>query len=148
SGNVSFQYQKAGKTVTDVLKPADLKSFQFNNRTFLVKSFAPGAKGNTQSGMHLLEQLYGSGKVAVYKYHPYDNKLGDVEAEYAYQKPTESAPVSVSGSNFLIFKKGLAKYFADCADLAELANNDEFKKTEDDIIRAARVYAEMCAIKP
>lgn len=148
SGNVSFQYQKAGKDVTDMLKPGDLKSFQFNNRTFVVKSFAPGAKGNTQAGMHTLEQLYASDKVAVYKYHPYDNKLGDVEAEFAYQKSSESAPVSISGSSFLIFKKGLAKYFSDCADLAELANNDEFKKTEDDIIRAARVYAEMCTVKP
>lgn len=148
SGNVVFQYQKGGKNITDVLKPGDLKSFAFNDRKFFVKSFAPGAKGNTQAGMHILEQLYTSDKVSVYQYHPYDNKLGDVETEYAYQKRGESAPVSISGSAFLLFKKGLAKYFSDCADLAELANSDEFKKTEADIIRAARVYAEMCAIKP
>lgn len=148
SGNVVFQHQKAGKDVTDVLKPGDVKSFAFNDRKFFVKSFAPGAKGNTQAGMHILEQLYTSDKITVYQYHPYDNKLGDVETEYAYQKRGEIAPVSISGSAFLLFKKGLAKYFSDCADLAELANNDEFKKTEADIIRAARVYAELCAIKP
>ena len=143
-GNVSFDYMQDGRKASAALSPADLQEFSLNERNFMVMDFVPGAKGNTESKTAIMELLYDGGSIKVLKYYPYDDALGDQSVEYAFHKKADPAPTSTSSTMFLLFNKGLQKYFADCADLAEVAGTGEFKKTEDDIIRAARVYAEMC----
>ncbi|MGK0366345.1 MAG: hypothetical protein ACI85O_003418 [Saprospiraceae bacterium] len=143
-GNVSFDYMQDGRKASGALAPADIKEFTLSERNFMVMDFVPGAKGNTESKMAIMELLYDGGSIKVLKYYPYDDALGDQSIEYAFHKTGDGAPTSTSSTMFLLFNKGLQKYFVDCADLAEVAGTGEFKKTEDDIIRAARVYAEMC----
>jgi len=143
-GNVSFDYMQDGRKASAALAPADIKEFSLNERNFMVMDFVPGAKGNTESKTSIMELLYDGGSIKVLKYYPYDDALGDQSVEYAFHKTGDAAPTSTSSTTFLLFNKGLQKYFADCADLAEVAGTGEFKKTQDDIIRAARVYAEMC----
>ncbi len=143
-GNVSFDYMQDGRKASAALSPMDIKEFSLNERNFMVMDFVPGAKGNTESKTAIMELLYDGGSIKVLKYYPYDDALGDQSVEYAFHKTGDAAPTSTSSTTFLLFNKGLQKYFADCADLAEVAGTGEFKKTEDDIIRAARVYAEMC----
>lgn len=142
-GNVVFSYVKDGRTTEDALDPGTTKEFNLGERHFYVDEFVPGSKGNTESKTGILEILYTSPSIKVLKYYPYDDKLGDQPIEYAFQKG-EEAPVSTSSTSFLLFNKGLSKFFADCTDLAEAAGGGEFKKEEADIIRAARVYGEMC----
>ncbi len=143
-GNISFDYMQDGRKTSAALSPMDLKEFSLNERNFMVMDFVPGAKGNTESKTSIMELLYDGGSIKVLKYYPYDDALGDQSVEYAFHKKGDATPTSTSSTTFLLFNKGLQKYFADCADLAEVAGTGEFKKTEDDIIRAARVYAEMC----
>ena len=143
-GNIKFNYSKDGRTVGSTLDPAQMQGFTLGERNFVVADFVPGAKGNTESKISVLELLYDGGSIQVLKYYPYDDALGNQDVEFAFQKTGEEKPTSTSSTTFLLFNKGLQKYFADCADLAEVAGTGEFKKTEDDIIRAARVYAEMC----
>lgn len=142
-GNVVFQYAQDGRVATGTLNPAEMQGFTLKDRTFIVADFVPGAKGNTESKVSILEQIYDGGSIKVLKYYPYDDALGDQAVEYAFQKEGEAA-TSLNSTMFLLFNKGLQKYFSDCSDLAEVAGTGEFKKEEDDIIRAARVYAEMC----
>ena len=143
-GNISFVHQAEGKDQTKSLKPEDIKSFSFNSRSFLVMDFAPGAKGNKEVGKHILEVLYDSPRIKLLKYYPYDNQLGDKKVEFAFMKTGDTAPTSTSSSAFLIFKRGLAKYFVECADLAEIAGAGDIAHTEEGLMQAARIYAEVC----
>ncbi len=143
-GNVVFTYKVDGKDEKSVLDPAKVKSFQLKDRNFMAMTFTPGAKGNTEAGTHLMECIYDTERIKVYKFYPYDNKLGDVNMEYAFQKASEEAPVSTASTQFLLFKKGMSNYFADCPDLAELAGAGEFENEEDSLIKAARIFAEVC----
>ena len=143
-GNVSFDYMQDGRKASAALAPTDINEFSLNERNFMVMDFIPGAKGNTESKTSIMELLYDGGSIKVLKYYPYDDALGDQSVEYAFHKTDDATATSTSSTMFLLFNKGLQKYFADCTDLAEVAGTGEFKKTEDDIIRAARVYAEMC----
>lgn len=143
-GNVKFSAVIDGRPSDYAIDPAKIKDFMIKDRKFIIMNFTPGAKGNTESKMAIMEQLYDGAAIKVFKYYPYNDQLGDQAIEYAFQKTGEEAPTSTNSTMFLLFNKGLQKYFADCPDLGEAAGSGEFKKNEDDIVRAARVYAEMC----
>ncbi len=143
-GNVVFTYQIDGKDEKSTLDPATVKGFQLKDRNFMAMTFTPGDKGNKEAGTHLMECIYDTERIKVFKFYPYDNKLGDVKMEYAFQKATDEAPISTSSTQFLLFKKGMSKYFADCPDLAELAGAGEFENEEESLIQAARIFAEVC----
>ncbi|KAA3624477.1 MAG: hypothetical protein DWQ02_23040 [Bacteroidetes bacterium] len=147
-GNVVFNYKADGKDVSNSLNPAEIQSFSFNGRSFKVMDFTPGAKGNKTSGKHILEVIYDSPRIQLFKYYPYDDQLGDKKVEFALLKKNEPAPTSTSSTPFLLFKKGLAKYFEDCADLSELAAAGEIAHTEEGLVQAARIYAEVCEERP
>jgi hypothetical protein len=143
NGNITFVYEDAGMEKKHFMDPSKTSAFGFEKRQFSVHPFAPGSDPDAEAKPCILESLYDSEKVNVYVYCPYDDKLGEEDVEFAFQKG-EGELVSTKDTQFLIFKKGLAKYFEDCADLKELAEGGEFKRNEKDIVRAARVYAEMC----
>lgn len=147
-GNIFFSCLKDGRKEEVPLSPETVTSFTFEKRNFMVQPFVSGQKGNTEEKPAILELLYEAPTIKVFKYFPFDDKLGDKQIEYAFQKGSDPNPVSTSSTTFLLFNKGLSKYFSDCPDLAEAAGGGEFKKAEDDIIRAARVYGEMCEVKP
>lgn len=143
-GNVVFTCEVDGEAEKNTLDPTTIKAFQIKERNFMILSFTPGNKGNKEAGNHLMECIYDTDRIKVFKFYPYDNKLGDVKMEYAFQKTSEEVPISTSSTQFLLFKKGMAKYFADCPDLAELAGEGEFENEEDSLIQAARIFAEVC----
>lgn len=147
-GNITFNYKADGKEVVNPLDPSEIQAVAFNGRSFKVMDFTPGAKGNKAAGKHLLEVIYDSPRIKLFKYYPFDDQLGDKKIEFALLKQGEPAPTSTSSTPFLLFKKGLAKYFEDCADLAELAGAGEIEHTEDGLIQAARIYAEVCEERP
>jgi hypothetical protein len=147
-GNVAFNYKADGKDVSNTLNPVEVQEFSFNGRSFKVMDFTPGAKGNKTAGKHILEVIYDSPRIQLYKYFPYDDQLGDKKVEFALMKRGEAAPTSTSSTAFLLFKKGLAKYFEDCPDLAEIATAGEVAHTEEGLVQAARIYAEVCEEKP
>jgi len=43
-----------------------------------------------------------------------------------------------------MFNKGLANYFSDCEDLKTMSNEGGFKLNEEDLVKAARIYSEIC----
>ncbi len=147
-GNVSFNYKADGKDESNSLDPATIQEFSFNGRNFKVMDFTPGAKGNKISGKHILEVIYDSPRIQLFKYYPYDDQLGDKKIEFALMRKGEPAPTSTSSTPFLLFKKGLAKYFEDCGDLSGLAAAGDIEHTEEGLIQAARIYAEVCEERP
>ena len=142
-GTVQFVYLRDGRTTDMPLDPATVQGFSIGDRKFVSMDYTPGSKGNTTSEQALVEVLYESPKINVYKYYPYNDLLNEKKNEFAF-KMADGPMTSTSGSTFLLFNSGLAKYFAACADLATAAKGGEFKHTQDDVIRAARVYAEAC----
>ncbi len=147
-GNVVFEYSVDGKDVSSSLDPAQTQEFSFDGRTFKVMDFTPGAKGNKVAGKHILEIIYDSPRIQLFKYYPYDDQLGDKKIEFAFYRTGEQAPTSTSSTPFLLFKKGMAKYFEDCGDLAEMINAGGVEHTEDGLMQAARIYGEVCEERP
>ncbi|MEZ4993331.1 MAG: hypothetical protein R2824_23110 [Saprospiraceae bacterium] len=142
NSNIYFQPSSEGEAIQIDLEAT--QAFAFNDRQFEVMTYTPGAKGNTESGRHLLEILYAADRIRVLRHYPFDASGENEQVEYAYQKQGQELPVSTLSTEFLIFRKGLANYFSDCADLVSLANEGELKQDEPGIIRAARIYGEMC----
>ncbi|MCG8328447.1 MAG: hypothetical protein MI974_12210 [Chitinophagales bacterium] len=143
NGNISFVYVSDGMEKKNTLNPAETKAFAMDKRYFAIIPFAPGSDPDAEEQACIMECLYDSNPVSVYTYCPYDDQLGEEEVEFAFRKK-EGGLVSTKDTQFLLFGKGLAKYFEDCSDLKELAAAGEFKHNKKDIIRAARVYAELC----
>lgn len=147
-GNVVFNYKVDGKDVSSSLDPAQTQEFSFQGRNFKVMDFTPGAKGNKISGKHILEVIYDSPRIQLFKFYPYDDQLGDKKIEFALMKGGEPAPTSTSSTPFLIFNKGLAKYFEDCGDLVEMINAGGIAHNEEGLTQATRIYAEVCEERP
>lgn len=142
--NSNIYFRCASREEPLYIKLGETASFSFDNRTFEVLNYTPGNNGNTEAGRHLLEIIYTSDRVRVLKHYPFDASSEEVESEYAYHKPQEEAPVSTLSTGFLIFKKGLANYFSDCTDLTDLIAEGEFSNDKKGILKAARIYGEVC----
>lgn len=149
-GNVKFVENKDGILEEIDLTNSQVTEINFSNRVLKRMKFAPSAKGQVDPSMYFLEKLYNSERISVFKYYPQSGALGGDKPEFAFQKSGQEYPISLESTMFLLWKKGLAKYFADCPDLAEMASEGGIEKTKDSLIKAARVYSELCdaPIKP
>ena len=143
-GNISFTMKDGEKDKKYDLTSEEISAFEIGERSFAKKNFTPKAKGKSEMQKHILEEIYASGKITLYKYHPSSGAMGDEKIEYAYQKKADEQPVSLYDTQFLILKKGLANYFSDCADLKEMCSEGAIKLNEEDLIKAARIYSELC----
>ena len=92
-----------------------------------------------------MEELYASDKISLYKYYPISGALGDEKHEFALQKKAEETPISLLDTQFLMFEKGLANYFNDCEDLKIMCENGKIALEEEDLLKAARIYSEVCS---
>ncbi len=144
NGNTKFMVEKSGALEEQDVTKAEVNGFAIGERKFMRMMFSPCAKGKSEPSLNFLEQLYDSDKIKLYKYYPISGTLSHVQPEYAFQKTGESAPISLLDTQFLLWDKGLANYFSDCADLKDLCSQGGFKMNEDDLLKAARVYAEVC----
>ncbi len=149
-GNIKFVVE-TGTGMEDLdLSDHDISEFKVADRNFMKMRFVPSAKGGTEASIEILEEVYSSDKIKLYKFYPSSGGLSDDKPEFAYQKKGQEYPISLESTMFLLWKKGLEKYFSDCPDLAEMASEGGVEKTKDSLIKAARVYSELCdqVIKP
>ena len=143
-GNTKFMAEEDGKMKEYDLTAEDVSEFTLGERKFIKTRFNPSAKGKAESAMHILEVIYTSDKIKLLKYYPSSGVLGEEKSEFAFQKTSDDFPLSVEDTQFLLWKKGLAKYFGDCADLKDMCTEGGIKKTQDDLVKAARIYSELC----
>jgi len=144
SGNTKFIVEKDGKIEEYDLSKSNITSFKVGERSFARMNFKPCAKGKSEVASHILEEVYASDKINLYKYYPTSGAMSNESVEYAFKKTSDAAPISLLDTQFLILKKGLANYFSDCADLKGMAEEGTFELKEDSLIKAARIYAELC----
>jgi len=143
-GNTKFMIETETEITEQDLMAADVTGFMIGDRNFKKLSFSPCAKGKSAAALHILEEIYASDKVKLFKYYPAAGLLANEQSEYAFQKKTEPAPISLLDTKFLLWEKGLGEYFADCADLKSMCTSGAFKMVQEDLVRAARVYSEVC----
>jgi len=143
-GNVKFLISENSEIEEIDLAHPDVASFAIDDRVFKKMKFTPRAKGDSEEGMHILEEVYISDKINLYKYYPLKSALSDAAQEYIFRKGSEGDLVSLHDTQFLILKKGLATYFSDCADLEEMCAEGSFAMERDDLIKVARIYSEVC----
>lgn len=143
-GNTKFMVAGETEMKEYDLTASEVAAFMVGDRKFQKMNFAPRAKGKAEQAIHILEEIYGSDKVKLYKYYPASGLLANEPYEYAFQKKSDPGPVSLLDTQFLLFDKGMAAYFGDCADLKSLCEQGGFKMVEADLLKAARVYSEVC----
>lgn len=142
-GNIEFRWNKNNVPQVSYLAPNNVKSFGFNKRTFNCQGYKT-ALDNDASNKKIMECLFDSELIKVFKYYPYEQGVNNNKTEVSMQRKSDAQPVSTVGDQFLIFKKGLADFFKDCSELSELALQGEFEKNEVDIVRAAKAYTQYC----
>ena len=142
-GNITFRWNKNNVPLESYLGPDEIKSFGFNKRSFNCLPYQTGLD-NGAANNKIMECLFDSDLMKVYKYYPYEPGINNNKTEISLQRKTDAVPVSTVGDDFLIFKRGLSEFFKDCPDLSDLALKGEFEKNEVDIVRAAKAYAQYC----
>ncbi|MBV6652229.1 MAG: hypothetical protein KI786_00645 [Mameliella sp.] len=143
-GNITFKAQKGNEFVEYELSADSISSFSFSGRTFVKRKYTPRAKGKEESMTCILEEVYASDKITLYEYFPVAASLADATSEYALEKTGDAEPTSLSGTSFLLWKKGIAKYFEDCADLNAMCLEGGIQQDKESLIKAARIYSELC----
>jgi hypothetical protein len=122
----------------------EITAFSIGDRTFVKRTFTPCAKGKANPATHVMEEIYNSEKIVLYKYYPSGGALSDAKTEFAFKKKAEDNPVSLYDTQFLILKKGLANYFTDCADLKAMCEEGGIENEQESLLKAARIYSEVC----
>ena len=140
-GNIKFHWEKNNVPLVSHLSPKDVKSFKFNQRNFTSQSYQAAIENGT-SNQKILECLFTSEKIKVFKYYPYEPSLNNNKIEISLQRKSDAKPVSTVGDEFLIFKRGLAAFFKDCEALQEVIKSGEFENNEVDMVRIAKFYNE------
>lgn len=143
-GNIRFMLVEGAEMLEIDPTDVDITEFVLADRKFKKIRFSPSARGETEASLQILEEVYMSNKIKLYKYYPSTGALSDDKPEFAYQKRKEEFPISLESTQFLLWEQGLAKYFADCDDLSELVLDGGIKKNMADLIKAARIYSEIC----
>ncbi len=143
-GNTKFTVETDGKIKEYDLTAEEISAFKLGERKFIKTRFSPSAKGESEAVMSILEEIYSSDKITMYKYYSSSGVMADEKTEFAYQKAGEDFPLSLYDTRFLLWKKGIAKYFEDCGDLKDMCAEGGIKMNKDDLIKAARIYSELC----
>lgn len=143
-GNVKFILEEEGEIKEINLCADEVTGFAVGDRTFMKMNFAPSAKGKEEASIQILEEVYSSEKINVYKYYPCSGALSADKPELALKKAGEENPISLESTQFLLWDKGLSQYFGDCEELKIMCEEGGLEKTLDDMIKAARIYAELC----
>jgi tetratricopeptide (TPR) repeat protein len=144
NGNTKFILDTPNAIKEHDITSPEVSEFSIGDRNFKKINFSPSAKGKTEPSLQILEELYNSDKIKLYKYYPVSGVLSNEQYEFAFQKPGDLNPISLMDTKFLLWEKGLAAYFSDCEDLKAMCLSGSFKMEEDDLLKAARIYSEVC----
>lgn len=149
-GNVRFMVEEGPEMKEIDLLDQAVTEFEIADRKFKKVRFSPSAKGKQDASLQILEEIYASDQIKLFKYYPSSGALSDEKPEFAFKKRMQEFPISLESTQFLIWKKGLSNYFLDCPDLSEMCLEGDLKKNKEDLIKAARIYSELCVrvIKP
>lgn len=143
-GNTKFKVEENNQFTEYELTDDRITKFNLGDRDFVKRQFAPSAKGDSELKNCIMEEVYTSDKISLYQYCPTGGELSDDKTEFAFAKAGDEVPTSLLATQFLLWKKGLAKYFGDCTDLSEMCGAGEIEMNRDDLIKAARIYSELC----
>jgi hypothetical protein len=143
-GNTLFLVESGSELKEYDVTSSEVTAFTIGERKFHKMNFSPCSKGETASAVQILEEVYASDKIKLYKYYPSAGAMADEKIELALQKKSDSNPVSVYATQFLLWEKGLAKYFEDCSDLSSMCSSGSIKMDQTDLLKAARIYSELC----
>ena len=143
-GNTKFTVETDGKIKEYDLTSEEISGFTLGERKFIKTRFSPSAKGESEAVMSILEEIYTSDKITLYKYYSSSGVMADEKTEFAFKKANDEFPLSLYDTRFLLWKKGIAKYFEDCGDLKDMCAAGEIKMNKDDLLKAARIYSELC----
>jgi tetratricopeptide (TPR) repeat protein len=143
-GSTSFMVEADGKMTEYDLTSDEVSAFTIGERKFVKMNFSPCAKGKEEASLHILEEIYTSEKINLYQYYPSTGVLGDEKTEFAFQKTGEESPTSLLDTQFLLWNKGIAKYFSSCSDLEGMCAAGDIKMNKDDLLKAGRIYSELC----
>lgn len=143
-GNTKFVVTEGTENKEYDLTAPEINAFKIGDRSFVKTMFSPSSKGREEANMHILEELYTSSHITLYQYYSSQGALADNETEYAYQKLNDRFPVSLLDTQFLLFDKGMAQYFQSCAELSSMCAKGEFDLNKSDLLKVARVFAEVC----
>lgn len=143
-GNVKFVVEEEGVMKEYDLTSDEVSSFQLGDRKFLKMSYRKGANAGGEDQKAIMEELYSSDKMKVLKYYSSAGVLSNDKSEFAFMKTGDTAPTSLESTSFLLWKKGAAKYFGDCPDLSTLCKEGGIEKTQESLVKAARIYSEVC----
>lgn len=143
-GNTKFMVDKNGEMQELDVTVSKVTSFGIGDREFRRLMFSPCAKGKAPAALSIMEVLYDHQKIRLYKYYPVTGVMSEQQTEFAYQKAEEAEPVSLLDTRFLLWEKGMANYFSTCPDLSGMCSGGGIKMNEEDLVKAARVYAELC----
>lgn len=143
-GNTKFKVEENSKFTEYELTDEKISEFKLGDRHFVKRQFAPSAKGAGEAKLCILEEVYTSDKITLYQYCPTGGELSDDAVEFAFAKASDEMPISLLATQFLLWKKGMAKYFNDCTDLSEMCAAGEVELKREDLIKAARIYSELC----
>jgi len=144
AGNTNFVVTDGSSTKEYNLTDAEISFFKIGDRRFVKTMFSPSSKGRETAKMHILEELYTSDFIVLYQYYSSEGTLADKQTEFAYQKKEDRFPISLLDTQFLLFDKGMAQYFERCEDLSKMCKEGAFELNEADLLKAARVFAEVC----
>lgn len=143
-GNVKFFVSDKAELKEIDLTSNHVDGFLVSGRYFQKNVFSPSAKGSKSPEIQILEKIYTSEKINFYKYYPSTGILSGEKSEFALKRRSDDLPVSLEDTSFLLWNKGLSKYFSDCEELVALCESGEIKKNKDDLLKAVRIYAEIC----
>ena len=143
-GNTKFVVEENNELKDYHLDDEKISTFTMGERKFVKKQFATCAKGKSETKMCIMEEVYSSERINLYEYFPSTGALSDEKSEFAFQRGAEDTPVSLQDTQFLLWKKGLAKYFEDCSDLNAMCLEGGIEMNRDDLIKASRIYSELC----
>lgn len=144
NGNTKFKVEENNQFTEYELTDERISKFNLGSRDFIKRQYTPSAKGESVVKNCILEEVYTSEKISLYQYYPTGGELSDDKTEFAFAKAGDEMPISLLATQFLLWKKGLAKYFEDCPDLSEMCGAGEIEMNRDDLIKAARIYSELC----
>ena len=118
-----------------------ISGFTFDNREFVLKEYSPGMSVSLRANPEYLEVLYTSENIQLYLFYPtQEASVGNTEREFVVRKGSDDELLSLHGRRFLNFNRGLARYFEDCEEINQKAEDGEFARNRNSMIKLGELY--------
>ncbi len=143
NSNVLFKTEESNDAEEINIELDSINNMFIGEQNFSRASMKSYASGVEKSSNYLLREIYTSEKISLFEIQLQDVLVNNNVKEYAVQKGEEEC-LSLLSTQFLLLNKGLAKYFSDCEDLKTMCENGDFKLSELDLMKAVRIYDQLC----